>query len=41
MEKEKVSFIDKSKAVIDIKNLEKSFGDYDVLRGIDLEVYQG
>ncbi|MVN21479.1 ABC transporter ATP-binding protein [Mucilaginibacter arboris] len=41
MEKEKVSFIDRSKSVIDIKNLEKSFGDYEVLRGIDLEVYQG
>jgi phospholipid/cholesterol/gamma-HCH transport system ATP-binding protein len=41
MEKEKVSFIDKNKAVIDIHNLEKSFGDYDVLRGIDLKVYQG
>ncbi len=41
MEKEKVPFIDKSKAVIDIKNLEKSFGDYSVLRGIDLKVYQG
>ena len=41
MEKEKISFIDKNKAVIDIKNLEKSFGDYDVLRGINLEVYQG
>lgn len=41
MEKEKVSFIDKSKLAIDIKNLEKSFGDYDVLRGINLEVYQG
>jgi phospholipid/cholesterol/gamma-HCH transport system ATP-binding protein len=41
MEKQKVSFIDKSKVVIDIKNLEKSFGDYEVLRGIDLQVYQG
>lgn len=41
MEKEKVSFIDRSKAVIDIKNLEKAFGDYQVLRGINLEVYQG
>lgn len=33
--------IDKSNAVIRIKGLEKSFGDYDVLRGIDLELYQG
>ena len=33
--------IDKSNAVISIKGLEKSFGDYDVLRGIDLELYQG
>ncbi len=41
MEKGKVSFIDKTNAVIDIKNLEKSFGDYDVLRGINLDVYQG
>ncbi|RYE24741.1 MAG: ATP-binding cassette domain-containing protein, partial [Sphingobacteriaceae bacterium] len=41
MEREKVAFIDKTKAVIDIKNLEKSFGDYDVLRGVDLELYQG
>lgn len=41
MEKGKVSFIDTKNAVIDIKNLEKSFGDYDVLKGINLEVYQG
>ncbi|MFD0749830.1 ABC transporter ATP-binding protein [Mucilaginibacter calamicampi] len=33
--------IDKSNAVIRIKGLEKSFGDYHVLRGIDLELYQG
>lgn len=33
--------IDKDNAVIRIKGLEKSFGDYDVLRGIDLELYQG
>jgi phospholipid/cholesterol/gamma-HCH transport system ATP-binding protein len=33
--------IDKNNAVIRIKGLEKSFGDYDVLRGIDLELYQG
>ncbi|MGY3211325.1 ABC transporter ATP-binding protein [Mucilaginibacter sp. HD30] len=33
--------IDKGNAVISIKGLEKSFGDYDVLRGIDLELYQG
>jgi phospholipid/cholesterol/gamma-HCH transport system ATP-binding protein len=33
--------IDKNNAVIRIKGLEKSFGDYDVLRGIDLDLYQG
>jgi phospholipid/cholesterol/gamma-HCH transport system ATP-binding protein len=33
--------IDKNNAVIRINGLEKSFGDYDVLRGIDLELYQG
>lgn len=33
--------IDKDNAVIRIKGLEKSFGDYHVLRGIDLELYQG
>jgi phospholipid/cholesterol/gamma-HCH transport system ATP-binding protein len=33
--------IDTNNAVIRIKGLEKSFGDYDVLRGIDLELYQG
>lgn len=40
MEKQRAE-IDRSKAVIEIKGLEKSFGDYDVLRGIDLELYQG
>jgi len=33
--------IDKDNAVIRIKGLKKSFGDYHVLRGIDLELYQG
>jgi phospholipid/cholesterol/gamma-HCH transport system ATP-binding protein len=33
--------IDYNNAVITIKGLEKSFDDYDVLRGIDLELYQG
>lgn len=33
--------IDHNNAVITIKGLEKSFDDYDVLRGIDLELYQG
>jgi phospholipid/cholesterol/gamma-HCH transport system ATP-binding protein len=33
--------IDTNNAVIRIKGLEKSFGDYHVLRGIDLELYQG
>ena len=30
--------IDKSNRVIKITNLEKSFGDLEVLRGIDLEL---
>ncbi len=33
--------IDYNNAVISIKGLEKSFEDYHVLRGIDLELYQG
>jgi len=33
--------IDKDNAVISIKGLKKSFGDYHVLRGIDLDLYQG
>lgn len=33
--------IDYKNAVISIKGLEKSFDDYHVLRGIDLELYQG
>src|SRR4051812_744843 len=33
--------IDVNNAVIRIKGLEKSFGDYDVLSGIDLDLYQG
>jgi len=33
--------IDKNNAVISIKGLKKSFGDYHVLRGIDLDLYQG
>src|ERR1700710_2369704 len=33
--------IDYNNAVISIKGLEKSFDDYEVLRGIDLELYQG
>ncbi len=33
--------IDKSQAVISIKGLYKSFGELDVLRGIDLEVFKG
>jgi len=40
MQKEKVN-IDKSNEVIRIRGLEKSFGDYHVLRGIDLDLYQG
>ncbi|RAJ31128.1 ABC transporter ATP-binding protein [Pedobacter cryoconitis] len=33
--------IDRSNAVISIKGLKKAFGDLEVLRGVDLEVYQG
>ena len=33
--------IDTNNAVIRIKGLTKSFGDYHVLRGIDLDLYQG
>lgn len=33
--------IDYNNAVITIKGLEKSFDDYHVLRGIDLDLYQG
>ncbi len=33
--------IDHNNAVITIKGLEKSFDDYHVLRGIDLDLYQG
>ncbi|MEO6150705.1 MAG: ATP-binding cassette domain-containing protein [Mucilaginibacter sp.] len=33
--------IDPNHSVIKIRGLEKSFGDYDVLRGIDLDLYQG
>jgi phospholipid/cholesterol/gamma-HCH transport system ATP-binding protein len=33
--------IDYNNAVITIKGLEKSFDDYDVLRGIDLQLFQG
>jgi len=40
MEKPKVK-IDYKNAVISIRGLEKSFEDYAVLRGIDLDLYQG
>ena len=40
MEKAKVD-IDYKNPVITIRGLEKSFGDYEVLRGIDLDLYQG
>ncbi|WP_367867321.1 ABC transporter ATP-binding protein [Pedobacter sp. WC2423] len=33
--------IDRNNAVISIKGLKKAFGDLEVLRGVDLEVYQG
>src|ERR1700735_5150197 len=40
MEKAKVE-IDYKNPVITTRGLEKSFGDYEVLRGIDLDLYQG
>jgi phospholipid/cholesterol/gamma-HCH transport system ATP-binding protein len=40
MEKPKAQ-IDYNNKVISIKGLKKSFEDYDVLRGIDLDLYQG
>jgi len=40
MEKRKAN-IDYDNTVISIKGLEKSFEDYTVLRGIDLDLYQG
>src|SRR3979409_1820376 len=40
MEKAKVD-IDYKNAVITIRGLEKAFEDYAVLRGIDLDLYQG
>src|SRR5580704_1841358 len=40
MEKGKAN-IDYDKIVISIRGLEKSFEDYAVLRGIDLDLYQG
>lgn len=33
--------INRNNAVISIKGLKKAFGDLEVLRGVDLEVYQG
>ena len=40
MEKGKAN-IDYKNKVITIRGLEKSFGEFDVLRGIDLDLYQG
>ncbi|MBD1392698.1 ABC transporter ATP-binding protein [Mucilaginibacter glaciei] len=40
MDKQKAQ-IDINNTVVKIRGLEKSFGDYDVLRGIDLDLYQG
>ena len=40
MKKEK-THIDYKNTVIKIRGLEKSFEDYAVLRGIDLDLYQG
>ena len=40
MEKQKAP-IDHKNAVIRVHGLKKAFGDYEVLRGVDLELYQG
>ncbi|MEB0263094.1 MULTISPECIES: ATP-binding cassette domain-containing protein [unclassified Mucilaginibacter] len=40
MEKQKAN-IDKTNEVIKLRGVEKSFADYDVLRGIDLDLSQG
>ncbi|MGY4538471.1 phospholipid/cholesterol/gamma-HCH transport system ATP-binding protein [Mucilaginibacter sp. UYNi724] len=40
MEKQKAN-IDMSNEVIKLRGVEKSFADYDVLRGIDLDLFQG
>lgn len=40
MKKQKAP-IDYKNAIISVKGLKKAFGDYEVLRGIDLELYQG
>jgi len=39
--KRKPSQIDKNTSVISVKNLFKSFGENDVLKGVDLELYKG
>ncbi|WP_205504037.1 ABC transporter ATP-binding protein [Rufibacter psychrotolerans] len=39
--KETQPVIDRSNCVINIRGLEKSFGDLDVLRGVDLDLYKG
>jgi len=39
--KKKMRHIDYKNTVIRIRGLEKSFEDYDVLKGIDLDLYQG
>ncbi|MDB5109213.1 MAG: yxeO [Mucilaginibacter sp.] len=41
MEKKTKSNIDHNKKVISIRGLKKAFEDYAVLRGIDLDLYQG
>lgn len=39
--KKSTAHINKDNAVISIRGVKKSFGDYDVLRGVDLDVFQG
>ncbi|PIQ20472.1 MAG: ABC transporter ATP-binding protein [Cytophagales bacterium CG18_big_fil_WC_8_21_14_2_50_42_9] len=39
--KKVTSRIDRSKQVIKIRDLRKSFDEFDVLRGVDLDLYQG
>ncbi|MBC8035006.1 MAG: ATP-binding cassette domain-containing protein [Chitinophagaceae bacterium] len=39
--KKKATNIDKNDVLISVKGLEKSFGENHVLRGVDLDIYQG
>lgn len=41
MKKEKVDFINYDEPVITIRDLHKSFGEKDILKGVDLDLYRG